>query len=51
LDEDIPLYLDPFFLWKSPSLQDKSLHTSLINCFNHFGYLVKKGKKPKLPKF
>jgi len=21
-DEDIPLYLDPFLLWKSPSLQD-----------------------------
>lgn len=45
LDEDIPLYLDPFLLWKSPSLQDNSLHTSLVNSFNHLGYLLKKGKK------
>lgn len=51
LDEDIPLYLDPFLLWKSPSLQDKSLHTSLINSFNHLGYLTNKGKKQKQSKF
>lgn len=30
LDEDMPLYVDPFLLWKSPSLQDSSLHTSLV---------------------
>ena len=24
LDEDIPLYLDPFLLWKSSSLQDNA---------------------------
>src|SRR5208283_550708 len=46
LDEDIPLYLDPFWLWRSPSLQDQALHTSLINSFNHLGYLVKQGRKP-----
>lgn len=40
LDEDIPLYLDPFLLWKSPSLQDNSLHTAVVNSFNHLGYLV-----------
>ncbi len=34
LDEDIPLYLDPFLLWKSPSQQDNSLHLTLINSFN-----------------
>lgn len=45
LDEDIPLYLDPFLLWKSPSLQDNSLHTALINSFNHVGYLFNKGKE------
>nr|WP_321498358.1 hypothetical protein [uncultured Methanolobus sp.] len=45
LDEDIPLYLDPFLLWKSPSHQDNSLHTSLINSFNHIGVLLKKDKK------
>ncbi len=44
LDEDIPLYVDPFLLWKSPSQQDQALHTSLINSFNHLNFLVKKGK-------
>jgi hypothetical protein len=42
-DEDVPLYLDPFMLWRSPSQQDQALHTSLINAFNHLGHLVKKG--------
>lgn len=42
--EDIPLYLDPFLLWRSPSQQDQALHTSLVNAFNHLGYLVKKGR-------
>ncbi|MDR7071033.1 hypothetical protein [Fictibacillus barbaricus] len=44
LDEDIPLYLDPFLLWKSPSLQDNALHTSLINSFNNLGFLLKKDR-------
>lgn len=43
--EDIPLYIDPFLLWKSPSQQDQALHTALINGFNHLGYLSKKGKQ------
>ena len=43
LDEDIPLYVDPFLLWRSPSQQDQALHTSLINAFNHLGHLVAKG--------
>lgn len=43
LDEDIPLYLDPFMLWRSPSQQDQALHTSLVNAFNHIGALAKKG--------
>lgn len=42
--EDIPLYLDPFLLWRSPSQQDQALHTSLINAFNHLGYLAQKGE-------
>lgn len=42
LDEDIPLYLDPFLLWKSPSQQDNALHLSLINAFNHLGFLCAK---------
>lgn len=41
LDEDIPLYLDPFLLWKSPSMQDNSLHTAITNCFNSLGHLMK----------
>ena len=43
LAEDIPLYLDPFLLWRSPSQQDQSLHTGLVNCFNHLGWLMRKG--------
>lgn len=45
LDEDIPLYLDPFLLWRSPSQQDNALHTALINSFNHLGYLEKQGQR------
>lgn len=43
LDEDIPLSLDPFLLWKSPSQQDNALHTLIVNSFNHLGYLVRRG--------
>jgi hypothetical protein len=45
LDEDIPLYLDPFLLWKSPSQQDNALHTLITNNFNHLGYLFNKGNE------
>ncbi|MGJ0396548.1 MAG: hypothetical protein ACR65U_10015 [Methylocystis sp.] len=45
LDEDIPLYLDPFLLWRSPSQQDQALHTALINAFNNLGYLAKSGSR------
>lgn len=44
LDEDIPLYLDPFLLWKSPSLQDNALHTAITNCFNNLGHLIKRDR-------
>jgi hypothetical protein len=44
LEEDIPLYVDPFLLWKSKSLQDKALHLSLLNSFNHLGFLATNGK-------
>jgi hypothetical protein len=40
LDEDLPLCVDPFLLWKSPSQQDNALHSILIDSFNHLGYLV-----------
>lgn len=42
-DEDIPLYVDPFLLWRSPSQQDNALHTSLVNSFNYQNRLLKKG--------
>jgi hypothetical protein len=45
LDEDVPLYVDPFLLWKSPSMQDNSLHTALTNSFNYLGQLFLKGKE------
>lgn len=43
LDEDVPLYVDPFLLWKSPSMQDNSLHSAVANSFNHLGHLFVKG--------
>lgn len=43
-EEDIPLYVDPFLLWKSPSLNDKGLHQILIAAFNHLGVLHRKGR-------
>jgi hypothetical protein len=45
LDEDIPLYIDPFLLWKSPSLQDNALHTSVVNSFNFLGSEFLKGRE------
>lgn len=45
IDEDIPLYVDPFLMWKSPSLQDNSLHLLITNSFNHIGHLFNKGKE------
>jgi hypothetical protein len=44
LHEDLPLYVDPFLLWKSPSLQDQSLHGAMIAAFNRLGALWKQGK-------
>ncbi len=44
-DEDIPLYLDPFLLWASPSQQDQALHTSLINAFNQLGHTYRSGNE------
>ncbi|HEV3332338.1 MAG TPA: hypothetical protein VG096_15215 [Bryobacteraceae bacterium] len=43
-EEDIPLYVDPFLLWKSPSYQDKALHNAVLNSFNHLGLLAKKDR-------
>jgi len=45
LDEDIPLYIDPFLLWKINSQQDNALHNSIINSFNQLGQQYLKGKE------
>lgn len=45
--EDVPLYLDPFLLWRSPAQQDQALHTSLVNAFNGLGYQMKRGESDK----
>lgn len=44
LDEDIPLCVDPFLLWKSPSQQEHSLYMGVSNSFNHLGFLANNGK-------
>lgn len=42
-DEDIPLYVDPFLIWRSPSQQDSALHGALLTAFNHLGHLASNG--------
>jgi hypothetical protein len=48
IDEDIPFYIDPFLLWKSPSQQDNSLHLNLINNFNFIGHQFLKENKDSI---
>lgn len=43
LDEDIPLYVDPFLLYRSPSQQDYSLHLNLISTLDGLGFSYIKG--------
>lgn len=45
LDEDIPLYVDPFLLWRSPGLQDKGLHQVILGAFNNLGALSRSGNQ------
>ena len=47
LDEDIPLYVDPFLMWKSPSMQDQALHGTLLAAFNHLGQLARSGSRSR----
>lgn len=42
-DEGIPLHVDPFLMWRSPSMQDNSLHEMLMAAFNHVGKLAQGG--------
>lgn len=45
LNEDIPLYIDPFLLWRSPSQHENALHNLLIDAFDRVGHAAIKGKK------
>lgn len=47
LDEDLPLYVDPFLLWKSDAALDTSLHGALVDSFNYLGVLYSKGNESK----
>ena len=47
LDEDIPLYVDPFRLWQSPSYQDNGLHVLFKNAFNNLGRMYVEGQHTK----
>ena len=48
-NEDIPLYVDPFLLWKSPSLQDQSLHTEkAIKYYGHNSYIIINARTEKI---
>jgi len=44
MDEDIPLYVDPFLLWKSPSQMDNMLHGGILTSFNNLGSMYLAGK-------
>jgi len=50
LDEDIPLYVDPFLLWKSPLQQDNGLHQEVVRSFNKLGQLYVSGEEDKARK-
>lgn len=49
-DEDIPLYVDPFLIWRSPSQQDMALHGALLAAFNYIGYLSVNGREDEAVK-
>lgn len=43
MDEDIPLYVDPFLMWKSPSQMDNMLHDGVLNASNNLGRIFLNG--------
>ncbi len=43
MDEDIPLYVDPFLMWKSPSQMDNMLHDGVLSAFNNLGRMYLDG--------
>ncbi len=47
LDEDLPLCVDPFLLWKSPSQQDNTLHVAIVDAINGLGRMWLDGDRKK----
>ena len=47
-----PLSLDPLLLALEVALSqhDNTLHTGIVNSFNHLGHLVRKGRKDEAAK-
>lgn len=45
MDEYIPLYVDPFLLWKSPSEMDNMQHLGILASFNNLGRMYLDGKR------
>lgn len=45
LEEDIPLYIDPFLLWKSASIMENSLHSTIVDIFNYWGWLYNNNRE------
>lgn len=48
IDEDIPLYVDPFLMWKSPSQMDNMLHLGIMQAINQLGYMYCSKEKDKV---
>ena len=44
MDEDIPLYVDHFLIWKSPSQMDNMLHVGIMHSFNSLGQMFLNGQ-------
>jgi|ERR1700722_7229848 len=45
LEEDIPLYLDPFLMWASGDERYRELHEQLLGFMAHFGSLALDGRE------
>jgi hypothetical protein len=45
LEEDIPLYLDPFLMWSSSDQRYRELHEQLVGFLAHFGELALGGQE------
>lgn len=45
MDEDIPLYVDPFLMWKSPSQMDNVLHFGIMHSFNNLWQMFLNGEE------